>query len=276
MKTFQSEINQIKKLPIIIGVIIFIFILIINSISTVPTGHVGIKTRFGAVQNSVITEGLNWKLPFIESIKKMDCRTQRVDIDGEGASKDLQTIATYIAVNYRVNQEKAFELYKTVGMNYETVIIKPATQESMKTTVAKYTAEEVITKRAEVAMAIQESLKEKLENKGIVIENISIVNLDFSSAYNNAIEQKQVAEQEAKKAEQELVKTKIEAEKKLVEAQADADAKIVRAKAEAEAAKVQKNELTKELIQLKWIEKWDGKLPTTSLSDAMGMIKIGE
>ena len=202
----------------------------------------------------------------------MDCRTQRIDIEGEGASKDLQTVATYIAVNYRVNQEKAFELYKTVGMNYETVIIKPATQESMKTTIAKYTAEEVITKRAEVAIAIQKSLKEKLENKGIVIENISIVNLDFSSAYNNAIEQKQVAEQEAKKAEQELVKTKIEAEKKLVEAQADADAKVVRAKAEAEAAKVQKNELTKELIQLKWIEKWDGKLPTTSLGDDSSLI----
>lgn len=272
MRTFQSENKNYKKFYIIGGIIAIVLILIFASISTVPTGHVGIKTRFGAVQNSVITEGLNWKLPFIESIKKMDCRTQRVDIEGEGASKDLQTIATYIATNYRVNQEKAFELYKTVGMNYETVIIKPATQESMKTTIAKYTAEELITKRAEVANALQENLKGKLENKGIIIENISIVNLDFSTAYDNAIEQKQVAEQEAKKAEQELAKAKVEAEKKVVEAQAESDAKLIKAKADAEAARVQKNELTKELIQLKWIEKWDGKLPTTSLSDDSSLI----
>lgn len=272
MRTFQSENKSYKKFYIIGGIVIIILILIFASISTVPTGHVGIKTRFGAVQNDVITEGLNLKLPFIESIKKMDCRTQRVDIEGEGASRDLQTIATYIAANYRVNQEKAFELYKTVGMDYENVIIKPATQESMKTTVAKYTAEELITKRAEVANVLQENLKNKLENKGIVIENISIVNLDFSTAYNNAIEQKQVAEQEAKKAEQELAKTKIEAEKKVVDAQAEADAKLIKAKADAEAARVQKNELTKELIQLKWIEKWDGKLPTTSLSDDTSLI----
>ena len=142
----------------------------------------------------------------------------------------------------------------------------------MKTTIAKYTAEELITKRAEVADTLQKTLTNKLETKGIFVETISIVNLDFSAAYNNAIEQKQVAEQEAKKAEQELVKAKVEAEKKVVEAQADADSKIIKAKAEAEAARIQKNELTKELIQLKWIEKWDGKLPTTSLGDDSSLI----
>ena len=276
MRTFQSESKSYKKFYIIGGIIAIVLILIFASISTVPTGHVGIKTRFGAVQNDVITEGLNLKLPFIESIKKMDCRTQRVDIEGESASKDLQTVAAYIAINYRVNQEKAFELYKTVGMGYEEIIIKPATQESMKLTIAKYTAEELITKRAEVADTLQKNLMNKLETKGILVETTNIVNLDFSAAYDNAIEQKQVAEQEAKKAEQELVKSKVEAEKKVVEAQAEADAKLIKAKADAEAARIQKSELTDKLIQLKWIEKWDGKLPTTSVSDTMGMIKIGE
>ena len=272
MKTFQSENKNYKKFYIIGSIIAIVLILIFASLSTVPTGHVGIKTRFGAVQNDVITEGLNFKLPFIESIKKMDCRTQRVDVEGESASKDLQTVAAYIAINYRVNQEKAFELYKTVGMGYEEIIIKPATQESMKLTIAKYTAEELITKRAEVASTLQKNLTNKLETKGILVETTNIVNLDFSAAYDNAIEQKQVAEQEAKKAEQELVKSKVEAEKKVVEAQAEADAKLIKAKADAEAARVQKNELTKELIQLKWIEKWDGKLPTTSLSDDTSLI----
>lgn len=256
---------------VIATIIILMFLTMLLSIRTVPTGHVGIKVKFGAVQNDIIHEGLNWKMPIIESIKVMDCRTQRVDIEGEGASKDLQTVATYIAVNYRVNQEKAFELYKTVGMNYETVIIKPATQEAMKTTIAKYTAEELITKRNEVANELQIALKDKLEVKGIVIESASIVNLNFSQSYDEAIERKQVAEQEAKKAEQELEKAKIEAEKKVVEAQAEAD-----------ALKAQKEEITPELLQLRkienearWIEKWNGQLPTTTLSEGIPMINIG-
>lgn len=252
----------------VVGVIILTFIL---SMSTVPTGHVGIKTRFGAVQDDYIAEGLNFKTPIIEDIKVMDCRTQRTDVEGEGASKDLQTVSTYIAVNYSVNQEKAFNLYKTVGVSYEEILIRPATQEVMKTTLAQYTAEELITKRAEVGQMLQDSLKEKLEEKGIVIESTSIVNLNFSEAYNEAIEKKQVAEQEAKKAEQELEKAKVEAEKKIVEAQA-----------EAEALKAQKQEITSDLLELrrieneaKWIEKWNGNLPSTMLGDNVPMVNIG-
>ena len=263
---------KVNLVSLIVIIIVLIALMVLFSISTVPTGHVGIKVRFGAVQNDYIIEGLNWELPLIESIKKMDCRTQRVDVEGEGASRDLQTVSTYIAVNYRVNQEKAFELYKTVGMNYETILIKPATQESMKTSLAQYTAEELITKRAEVANLLLETLKNKLEQKGIIIESVSIINLDFSDAYDNAIEQKQVAEQEAKKAQQELEKAKVEAEKKVVEAQA-----------EANALKVQKQEITQDLLELrrienqtKWIEKWNGQLPTTTLSDTIPMFNIGD
>ena len=267
MKNERGNILSIV-LATITGIIVFLLIL---SISTVPTGHVGIKVRFGAVQNDYIPEGLNFKTPIIETIKNIDCRTQRVDVEGEGASKDLQTVNTYIAVNYRVNQEKAFELYKTVGMNYEVILIKPATQEAMKSSLAHYTAEELITKRAEVASMLQDALKTKLEAKGIVIESIAIVNLNFSQTYNDAIERKQVAEQEAKKAEQELEKAKIEAEKKVVEAQAEAD-----------ALKVQKQEITADLLELrrieneaKWIEKWNGQLPTITLGDNVPMVNIG-
>ena len=263
-----------RKGNILIGIIgaivVLVIIVLIASISTVPTGYVGIKTRFGAVQNIQIYEGLNFKAPFIESIKKMDCKTKRVDIEGEGASKDLQTVGTYIAVNYKINAEKAFELYKTVGMNYEEILVKPATQESMKASLAKYTAEELITKRSEVASTLYESLKEKMESKNIIIESISIVNLNFSEAYNNAIESKQVAEQEAKKAEQELEKAKVEAEKKVVEAQA-----------EAEALKIQKQDITADLLELrkieneaKMIEKWNGQLPTYMTEGTLPFINI--
>lgn len=259
-------------LSVVLGVVVGIIVLfLVASITTVPTGHVGIKTRFGAVQDDYIAEGLNFKTPFIEEIKVMDCRTQRVDTEGEGASKDLQTVSTYIAVNYSVNQEKAFNLYKTVGMDYEKILIKPATQETMKTTLAQYTAEELITKRAEVGQVLQEALKLKLEEKGINIDSVSIVNLNFSESYNDAIEKKQVAEQEAKKAEQELEKAKIEAEKKVVEAQAEAD-----------ALKAQKQEITPDLLELrrieneaKWIEKWNGNLPQTTLGESVPMVNIG-
>ena len=261
-----------NTLAYVLGTVLaIILVLFVFSISTVPTGHVGIKVRFGAVQDDYITEGLNFKLPLIESIKKMDCRTQKIDIMGEGASKDLQTISTSIVVNYRINQEKAFNLYKTVGMGYETILIAPAAQEVMKSTLAQYTAEQLITMRNEVAIALNNSLKAKLEEKGIMIESISIVNLDFSTAYNNAIEAKQVAEQEAKKAEQELQKAKIEAEKKVVEA-----------RAEAEALKAQKQEITSDLLELrrieneaKWIQKWNGELPKTMLGDSVPMVEVG-
>lgn len=261
-----------NTLAYVLGTVLaIILVLFVFSISTVPTGHVGIKVRFGAVQDDYIPEGLNFKMPLIETIKNIDCRTQKIDIMGEGASKDLQTISTSIVVNYRINQEKTFNLYKTVGMSYENILIAPAAQEAMKSTLAQYTAEELITMRNEVANALHNDLKAKLEEKGIVIESISIVNLDFSTAYNNAIEAKQVAEQEAKKAEQELQKAKIEAEKKIVEAQA-----------EAEALRAQKQEITSDLLELrrienktKWIEKWDGILPQTMLGESVPLIEIG-
>ena len=146
-----------------------------------------------------------------------------------------------------------------------------AIQEAMKSTLAQYTAEELITMRAEVAQGLEKTLQAKLQEKGIIIESVSIVNLDFSQSYNDAIEAKQVAEQEAKKAEQELQKAKIEAEKKVVEAQA-----------EAEALKVQKQEITADLLELrkieneaKWIEKWNGQLPTTTLGESIPMVDIG-
>ena len=254
--------NTIK---VILGVAGALLLLLILSIDTVSTGNVGIRVRFGAVQNDILTEGLHFKVPFIESIKKMDCRTQRVDIEGEGASKDLQTINTYIVVNYRIVQEEAFSLYKTVGKSYEEIIIRPAVQETMKTTLAKYTAEELITKREKAAIDLQETLEAKLKDRGIIVENASIVNLTFSEAYDQAIEAKQVAEQEVKKAQQELEKAKIEAERKVVEAQA-----------EAEALKAQRQEITDDLLKLKWIEKWNGVLPATMLGDSSPLLSISK
>lgn len=254
---------------IIIGVVVLIAIVILASITTVPTGYVGVKTRFGQVQNDVIQEGLNTKAPFIESIVKIDCRTKKIETETSTASKDLQEVSLKVAVNYNVNKETANNLYKEVGITYEDVIVNPSILESVKAITAQYTAEELITKRAEVSNKMQELLEEKIETRGFNIVDFNIIDLNFSEAYNQAIEKKQVAEQEAKQAEYELQKSKVENEKKIAEA--EANAKVM----EVQNTSTTENALKlKELeIQQKFIEKWNGQLPTYS-SDAIPFLNI--
>lgn len=250
-----------KILGIIAGVLVAIILIIaMASITTVPTGFVGVKTRFGKVQDDVIQEGLNTKAPFIEKIVKIDCRTKKIETETSTASKDLQEVSLKVAVNYNVNKETANNLYKEVGTTYEDVIVNPSILESVKAITAQYTAEELITKRAEVSHKMQELLEEKIEIRGFNIVDFNIIDLNFSDAYNQAIEKKQVAEQEAKQAEYELQKSKVENEKKIAEA--EANAKVM----EVQNASTTENALKlKELeIQQKFIEKWNGQLPTYS------------
>jgi regulator of protease activity HflC (stomatin/prohibitin superfamily) len=260
-----------KKVKIILGIIMgFAIILLFASITTVPTGHVGIKTRFGKVQNDVINEGLNFKVPFIEKIVRIDCRTQKIELENATATKDLQEVTFKIAVNFNITKETANELYKTTGTNYEDVTLNPSILESIKAVTAQYTAEELITKRSEVSNKMQETLKEKIETKGFNVIDFNIIDLDFSAEYNQAIEKKQVAEQEAKQAQYELEKAKVENEKK-----------IENAKADAEVMRQQNSQITEETLRLKelenqqkLIEKWNGQLPTTTLGENIPMINI--
>lgn len=250
-------------LGIIIGAIFIAFIIGINSITTVPTGYVGVKTRFGKVQEDVIQEGLNTKAPFIEKIVKIDCRTQKIELENATATKDLQEVTFKIAVNFNINKPTANELYRTTGENYQDIIVSPAILESIKSVTAQYTAEELITKRSEVSNKMQDTLKEKIESKGFNITDFNIIDLDFSAEYNQAIEKKQVAEQEAKQAEYELEKARVENAKK-----------VENAKAEAEVMRQQNSEITENTLRLKelenqakMIEKWNGSLPTTTLGE---------
>ena len=248
--------NKIKG--IIIGAIVGVGVLVLalGSFTSVPAGNTGIKVRLGAVQESSLKEGLNLKLPFIEKIVLMDNRTQIVTAEGNSASKDLQTVENSIAVNFRVNEEMSAYLYQKVGINYIDTIILPATQEATKSTIAKYTAEELITKRAEVSEGIKEELGQKVKDYGIIIENLNIVNFNFSDEFNAAIEAKQTATQQALKAQEDLSRIEIEAKQKVVEAQGEADAN-----------RILSESISDELLQREFINKWDGKLPTVMGSD---------
>ena len=172
-------------------------------------------------------------------------KVQKIELSTESSSKDLQTIETTLAVNYRINSDKATHLYRTVGNNYESTILEPAIKESIKATIAKYTAAEVITERANVSKNCMEDLQSKIDKYGITIDNFNITNLSFSEEYSKAIEDKQVAEQK-------LEKAKLDAESKLVEAQAT-----------KKANDLLKQSLTDNLIAKEFINKWDGKLPSS-------------
>ena len=255
---------------IIAGILIIGVIVLIASITTVPTGYVGIKTRFGQVQEDMIQEGFNFKVPFIESIVKIDCRTQKNEVTTEASSKDLQKVSNIkIVVNYNVDKTKANQLYKEIGKDYQTVLIEPAILESIKQGMSQYTAEELITKRSEVADGIMNLLKVKLEEKGVLVSALNKTDLSFSEEFDKAVEEKQIVEQETQKAQYELEKAKVENEKK-----------VENAKADAEVMKQQNAQITEEYLKLKElevqqkaIEKWNGQLPTAT-SNAIPFLNI--
>lgn len=242
----------------IYGIIaIFVIITIISSFQTIKSGEVGLKVRFGKIVSNQLNEGFNLKIPYIEDIVVVNIKVQKIELSTESSSKDLQTIQTNIAVNYRIESDKASSLYKTVGNTYEQTVLDPAIKESIKATIAKYTAAEVITERSEVSLKCREELQNKVSKYGIVIDNFNITNLSFSEEYTKAIEEKQVAEQK-------LSKAKLEAEAKLVEAEAT-----------KKANDLMRQSLTDNLIAKEFIEKWDGKLPATYAGkDILGIFNL--
>lgn len=262
------------KTKILLGVFIGIFILIIitvfSSMTTVPTGYVGIKTRFGKVQDDVINEGFNFKTPFIEKIVKIDCKTKKIEISSESSTKDMQTVNASIAVNYNVKKDTANILYKEVGKDYEDIVIKPAILEAIKSTMAQYTAEELITKRAEVSSKIQETLTNKIKDRGFEITEFNITNIDFSEEYDKAIEAKAVKQQEVISAQADYEKQKIQNEKEI--SIAEKDAKVMELQNQQITDKTL--ELKRLEVQQKLIEKWNGALPTTTLGDNIPMLNI--
>ena len=256
----EDKIHKIVKYVLLAIIVIFLIITFFNSFKTIPTGFVGVKTRFGQVQDTMLNEGLNLKVPFIEKIVLMDCRTQKTEYTMEASSKDLQKISNFkIAINYNITNDTANKLYRSVGVDYKSIIVEPAIQEAMKATVANYTAEELITKRNEVSEFALNKLSPKLQENGITLTSLNILDLAFSNEFDTAVEQKQIVEQETQKAQYELEKAKVENQKKIENAQADAEVMA------AQNAQITDNYLRLKEIenQKAMIEKWNGQLPTT-------------
>ncbi len=271
-------------------IIIILFFIISNVFVVVDSGHVGIVRTLGAVQLDALPEGFHFRKPIIDKVEQMDVRLTKANAKAQAASKDLQTVRTQVTVQYSLVGEVAPLTFQKIGNRdiVSATLIEPAIQESVKAITAQYTAEQLVTKRAEVKLQIQEAinnfiyitLKEKGVDNSLRIANVAITDFDFSDEFNRAIELKVKAEQEALQAKNEKTRRVTQAEAAAAERELAADAEAyeitVASKARAEAirreAKALKN--NPELIQLRVAEKWDGKLPKFSGSEAVPLINL--
>ena len=285
MKNMNDTLNMKQKGSAgkIVGGIVVIFIaliLLISATATVPAGHTGVIVTLGKVSEKTLGEGFHFKAPFVQEVVSVSNQIQVYEVDAPAVSKDLQTVSSVIAVNYRIRGAESANIYRTIGSDYQAVVLTPAVQESVKAVTAKYTAEQLITERTAVGEQIKDSLSSKVGEYGLQIEKFNIVNFDFSSEFNAAIEQKQVAEQNLLKTkteqEQAIVIANAEAEKKRIAAQAQADAILKEAEAQAEANELLNNSLTGLVLQNKMLEKWDGAVPKVSGSDSSLLLNIDD
>ena len=280
-----------KKLIIVLVVLFLLVVMGLNSIATVPVGSTGILLTMGKVEDSALSEGLHLKIPFVQKIISIDNRVKKLELSTQAFSKDIQTVSATLAVNYRLQAEKTFSIYKTTGLSFEDNVIVPATHEVLKSVCAQYTAEELISKRAEASDKMRDELDAKLRDIGISITDFNVIDFDFSDEFISAVESKQVAEQLKKKAATEnetaiaqaerekqvaITQSQAEAESVRIAAQAEADA--VKLAADAEAYRLQKvnEQLSAMTIQNTLAERWDGKLPGFVGGSATGVIDIAE
>ena len=252
-------------------VIIIALIFAISCFSFVPTGHTGVVTLFGKVENYTLDSGIHFKNPFARVIK-MDNRIQKESVELSCFSSDIQEVEVVFTLNYQISKEYAMNIYKTIGKNYFDTAVSPIITESVKTVAARYTAEDLINKRNELAMTIEADMKEKLLAFNIELVSTSIEDMDFTDAFTNAVEEKQVAAQNKLKAEteaaQRVVEAEAEAEIRRVTAEAEAYEILQRAEAEAQANQKLAESITDRLIEYRYYEVWDGKLPQMVMGES--------
>jgi len=250
----KKTINLPKKTIALVVALIVVVIVLLNSITIVDAGHTGVINTLGNVSENVLQEGIHLKIPFIQSIIKMDNRIVKLEVETEAFSKDLQTVETKLAINYRVSKDKSYAIYKNVGSDYETILVTPAVNEVLKAITAKYTAEETVANRSLISQGLIEELNHKLNRNGIYVEDVNIINFEFSEAYIAAIEEKQVAEQR-------LLKAKTEKEEAIVKAEAEAETLRIQSEAQAKANNILSKSLNENLIRYEMMKKWNGELP---------------
>ena len=281
--------RNMKKWLIIAGVAVALVLLVmVTCTATVETGYTGIVTTFGKVEDVTLEAGLHFKSPF-QRIIAMDNREQKTSFTTEAFSSDIQQVNIIGSINYAINKSTAMNLFKEVGTDYFNKLVYPRMLEITKGVFSKYSAENLVANRQKLSEQIRDGLYAELKDYGINVISLSIENLDFTDAFTDAVEAKQVAAQKKLQAEieqaQMTMETEQQAERKRINAEAEANvqkinadaeayATRVRSEAEAEANKKIAESLTENLIKFNEIKAWDGKLPTFMSGEGSGMVPV--
>ena len=288
---FKNKDGKVAGGRIVLVVIIAILALsvVLGSVVVVPAGHTGVVLTLGRVSDIVLQEGMHFKIPFAQQVILINNRIVKLEVETQAFSKDLQTVSAKLAVNYRIDKGMSQTIYRNVGNAYESVLVVPAIHEVLKAVVAEYTASTLVADRSTVSVELDNNMKQKLADSGIVVEDFNIIDWDFSDEYIAAIEQKQVAEQNLIKTrteqEQAVVIAEATAKQKVIAAQAAAEAAVieaeakakqiaVEAEAQAEANRKLSESLNENLINYETVNKWDGKLPSVQTGSGGALIGI--
>lgn len=257
--------NKLLANPSTLFFLLVILIILFNPFVIVRAGQRGVLMEFGNVKDKIFNEGLHLIIPVVNTVKTLSVRIQKQEISAEASSKDLQEVFSDVALNWHIIPQEVNAIFQKIGEEKEVVerIINPAVEEVLKAVMAKYTAEEIITKRGEVKSEVDQLLTSRLTNYHISVDDISLVHVHFSERFMDAVEAKQIAEQEAKKAGFSVLKAVKEAE-----------AKVNIAKGEAEAQRILKDTLSPEILQRQAINKWNGKLPIIMGNDDLKMLNV--
>jgi len=253
-----------KRVVPIILIVLAVIILATSLFYEVPAGNIGVVLRFSAIDR-IAYPGINLKFPLVERVVLMNVRTQKDEVQATAMSENLQVVTSLIAVNYHLDGTRAKDVFENIGADYANIIVAPSIQNTFKAVTALFTAEELITKRDEVRLLAELELTKQLEQYFIIVENFNIVNFDFSVEYQQAIEAKQVAQQQVETSKQ-----------KLAQAEIDAQTVIAQAKGQADAQKALNDTgaLTPEYLQYLFLTKWNGILPQVMTSGSNTMIDV--
>ncbi|MBI2869583.1 MAG: prohibitin family protein [Chloroflexi bacterium] len=227
-----------SKIAIIVGIIVVVISFVAGSFATVPAGHRGVVLRFNAVTGTILNEGLQVKLPFLDSVVMMDVRTDKYEVAAAAASRDLQDVRTTIALNWRLEPNRTAEIYRTLGMDFVGRITAPAVQEVVKQVTARHRAEDLIVNREMVRNEIADELARRLQERGIITETVSITEFQFNATFVAAVEAKVAAEQSVLQAQFTLDQVRVEARQREEKERGEANARIAKAEGEAEYIRV--------------------------------------
>jgi prohibitin 2 len=269
------RVNKARIALVVIPLIIVMFVMF-QSVVIVEAGHRGVILYLGAVENRVLPEGVHFVIPFVEKVIQMEVRTQKFQAESSAASNDLQEVETVIALNYRLDPNQVNKVYQLLGENYADRIISPTIQESVKASIAKFNAEELITKRETAKDVIAQAIRSTLTSNDILVENVFITDFKFSESFATQIEQKVVALQKFLTEQNNLRSVQVVANQTVVQAEATARSNVAKANGEAQAIEVISSQLKSSPEYLQWqsINRWNGQLPYATGNNAVPFFQL--